>query len=82
MTINLNKLLWISIKGLEKREILEAMGFEITESGYLANKEEIIKDLDGEPALIDFLKAIIPNPTGPGMAFITDLSQLEMMGDD
>lgn len=77
MTVNLNKLLWVSIEGLEKEEILEAMGFQISSYGYIANKEGIIRDLDGESVTLDSLKAIIPNPEGPGIAFITDISQIE-----
>lgn len=77
MTLDIDKLLWVSIEGLEKEEILEAMGFQISSSGYIANREGIIRDLDGEFVTLDSLKAIIPNPEGPGIAFITDISQIE-----
>ena len=78
MTLDLDKLLWIEFKGLGKKEILEGMGYVVSPEGYLfTSSNEIVKDVEGEKVTIELLKAILPNPEGPGIAFITDISQIE-----
>jgi hypothetical protein len=72
-----NDLVWLNIEGIEKREILEGLGFEIKCSGILFLNGKEVKTLDNPelPVRAVDVKAIIPGP----LTVITDISEMEML---
>lgn len=70
------ELIWIRIEGLEKREILEGLGFTVSEEGYLSLGGEEAKSLDGTPRVnMKEVKAIVPG----SLALITDVTEVELL---
>jgi len=70
-------LVWLNIGGIEKRDILEGLGFEIKRSGILFLNGKEVKTLDNPelPVMAVDVKAIIPGP----LTVITDISEMEML---
>jgi len=70
-------LVWLNIEGIEKREILEGLGFEIKRSGILFLNGKEVKTLDNPelPVRVVDVKAILPG----SLTVITDISEMEML---
>jgi ethanolamine utilization microcompartment shell protein EutS len=71
-------LVWLTIEGLDKRELLEGLGFEIKKSGILTLNGKEVKALDEDISVrADDVKAVVPG----SLAVITDISEVEMFLD-
>ena len=70
-------LVWLTIEGLEKKEVLEGMGFKISKSGTLTlNGENVISF--GETVKAEDVKAVVPG----SLTVITDVSEVESFLDE
>jgi len=68
------KLLWITIKGLDKVEILEGFGFKVLDSGILTLNGKMVMSSDGTgPVKAEEVKAIVPG----SLSVVTDVSEME-----
>lgn len=68
------KFLLISVEGLEKVEILQGLGFDVSETGNLRLNGENVTSVDGtERVRVEDVKAIVPG----SLAVVTDLSEME-----
>jgi len=68
------KLLWITVEGLDKVEILEGLGFKVLDSGILTLNGKNVLSSDGTgPVKAEEVKAIIPG----SLSVVTDISELE-----
>lgn len=66
--------LLVELKGLDKEEILQSMGYEISKYGFLLRDGARVKTRDGsEYAKAKDVKAILPG----SLEIITDLSEAE-----
>ncbi len=72
-----NNLVWLTVQGVEKREILEGLGFKIGESGTLSLNGKEVKAIDNPEQVVKVadVKAILPG----SLAVITDISEIEML---
>lgn len=70
-------LVWLTVQGVEKREILEGLGFEIGESGILSLNGREVRALDNPEQRVKVaeVKAILPG----SLTVITDISEIEML---
>jgi len=69
-----NDILLIKFEGVQKREILEGLGFSVDRHGYLLRNGEKIKTHDGSAyAKVDDVKAVLPG----SLDIITDLIEAE-----
>ncbi len=70
-------LVWLTIQGVEKREILEGLGFEINGSGILSLNGKEVRTLDNPELAVKVadVKAILPG----SLTVITDISEMEML---
>ena len=70
---------WISISGLDKKEVLEGIGFVIEKSGFLKCNGSYVRSLDGDKNVhYDEVKAVVPG----SLAIITDVSEVEEFTDE
>jgi hypothetical protein len=69
--------IWLTIQGVEKREILEGLGFRINESGILSLNGKEVTALDNPKEKIRAVdvKAVLPG----SLTVITDISEVEML---
>jgi len=75
-----NELVWITVEGIEKRDILKGMGFKIDSEGILIHKGRKVKTVDDSGYVkADEVKAIIPGSVVGSLKVITDISELEMI---
>ena len=75
--MNSKDLVWLTIQGVDKREILEGLGFEINKSGVLSLNGKEVKALDNPEVKVRAgdVKAILPG----SLTVITDISEIEML---
>ncbi len=75
--MNSKDLIWLTMQGVGKIEILKGMGFEITKSGTLSLNGEEVKALDNHEIGVkpSDVKAILPG----SLKVITDLSEIEIL---
>lgn len=73
-----NDLVWLTIKGVDKREILEGLGFVVDRLGYISLDGKSIKAIDEDVDVkVDDVKAIMPG----SLRVITDISELEILDE-
>ena len=75
--MNSNDLVWLTIKGVDKREILEGLGFKIENNGNISlngAKVTVVDDPEQFVKVSD-IKAIVPG----SLKVITDISELEIV---
>ena len=71
-----NDLVWLTIEGINKREILEGLGFVVNRSGTLTLDGKTVKAIDEDVDVkMDDVKAIMPG----SLRVITDISELEIL---
>ena len=77
--MNEKNLIWLTIEGIDKKEILEGMGFKIDNTGILFLEGKEIKAIDNPEISVKAsdVKAIVP--FSDSMAVITDLSEMELI---
>lgn len=68
-------LVWLTIEGLDKVEVLKGLGFEIDEKyNILSLNGKNVRTLDGsELVRVEDVKAVVPG----SLAVVTDLSEIE-----
>ncbi len=68
-------IVWLTIDGANKREILEGLGFKVGSGGVLMLKGKKVKALDEDVDVkADDVKAVLPG----SLTVISDLSEIEM----
>ena len=74
--MNNKKLIWLTIQGIDKKEILEGMGFKIDKTGILFLEGKEVKSIDNPDVSVRIsdVKAIVPD----SLKVITDISELEL----
>ena len=74
--MNNKKLIWLTIQGIDKKEILEGMGFKIDKTGILFLEGKEVKAIDNPDVSlrISDVIAIVPD----SLKVITDISELEL----
>ncbi len=75
--MNSNDLVWLTVQGVGKREILEGLGFEINKAGTLVLNGKDVKTID-DPEVnvkVSDVKAILPG----SLKVITDISEIEII---
>lgn len=75
--MNSNDLVWLTIKGVDKREILEGLGFKIENNGNISLNGEKVTVVDDPEQFVKVsdIKAIVPG----SLKVITDISELEIV---
>ena len=75
--MNSKDLVWLTIQGVDKREILEGFGFEINRAGALILNGEKVKALDDPNVDVkaNDVRAILPG----SLKVITDISEMEIL---
>jgi len=63
-----NNVLWITIRGLDKKEILESFGFKVSDDNTIISKGESFK--------VDEIKAIVGGEDN-SLKLLTDVSDIE-----
>ncbi|MFG1449891.1 MAG: hypothetical protein AAE983_04540 [Thermoplasmataceae archaeon] len=67
---------WIKIEGLEKKEILEKMGFKIDDDGVLLINGKRAKSVDGTAYVkLGDVKGVVPG----SLSLIIDISEVELL---
>lgn len=74
--MNNKKLIWLTIQGIDKKEILEGMGFKIDKTGILFLEGKEVKAIDNPDVSlrISDVIAIVPG----ALKVITDISEMEL----
>ena len=75
--MNSNDLVWLTINGADKREILEGLGFKIESNGNISLNGEKVTVVDDPEQFVKVsdIKAIVPG----SLKVITDISELEIV---
>jgi hypothetical protein len=75
--MNSKDLVWLTMQGVSKKEILEGLGFEINKAGVLVLNGEEVKALDDPEVKVKAgdVKAILPG----SLKVITDISEMEIL---
>lgn len=74
-----SSLVWLTLTGFEKQEVLEELGFSVDGKGYLMLNGEFVKSPEGtDKVRVDDVKAVIPG----SLLVITDVSEVEELSDE